>query len=275
MKGCNTIGFNTGTGEEKKYEKTDVRCSEISVPRKSVVQVYFPSRGMKLAYYNDSFDLKVGDMVYVDGKLEGYRGQVVEVNYCFKIKLSEYKRVIAVADTNVVGEFYTACSHIVTFDRNAIPFEKVITWFKAPENDEEYVSGTDDSKSFSLDDLGGMDISHAIAERGHNYYIENRVCYVCIDGTKGRAIVQGSEIYEVEFDYYKGEISNLTCNCFCSYACKHEFAVMLQLRETLEFINENYSSEYIDCFAAISKSVFMDIVMNKKETGKISLGGEY
>ena len=59
-------------------------------PKKSVVQVYFPSRGMNLAYYNDSFDLKVGDLVYVDGKLEGHRGQVTEVNYSFKIKLSDY-----------------------------------------------------------------------------------------------------------------------------------------------------------------------------------------
>ena len=52
-------------------------------------------RGMGWAYYNDSFDLKVGDFVYVEGKLEGYRGQVTEVNYSFKIKPSDYKKVIA------------------------------------------------------------------------------------------------------------------------------------------------------------------------------------
>lgn len=50
---------------------------------------------MGWAYYNDSFDLKVGDFVYVEGKLEGYRGQVTEVNYSFKIKPSDYKKVIA------------------------------------------------------------------------------------------------------------------------------------------------------------------------------------
>ena len=44
-------------------------------------------------------------MVYVDGKLEGQRGRVVEVSYTFKIKLSDYKRVIAVVDTNVSGQF--------------------------------------------------------------------------------------------------------------------------------------------------------------------------
>ena len=44
--------------------------------------------------------------------------------------------------------------------------------------------------------------------------------------------------------YRNGEISQLICSCFCSYNCKHEFAVMLQLRETLELIEKNYGDEY-------------------------------
>ena len=85
-----------------------------------------------------------------------------------------------------------------------------------------------------------MNISHDIADRGHDYYMENKVAYISIDRNHGYAIVEGSEAYEVEFDYYEGEISNLICSCFCSYTCKHEFAAMLQLRETLEFITKNY-----------------------------------
>ena len=49
----------------------------------------------------------------------------------------KYKKVIAVIDTNVKGDLYFAGSHLVSFDRNTIPFEKVKTWFKAPEGDEE------------------------------------------------------------------------------------------------------------------------------------------
>ncbi len=71
-----------------------------------MVQVYFPHRGNGWAYYNDSFDLKVGDFVYVDGKLEGYCGCITEVNYSFKIKLSDYKRVVALVDTNAQGDLY-------------------------------------------------------------------------------------------------------------------------------------------------------------------------
>lgn len=67
------------------------------------------------------------DLVYVDGKLEGKRGRVVDVNYNFRINLADYKRVIGVADTNVSGQFTLAGSHVLTFDRAALP---------APEGDE-------------------------------------------------------------------------------------------------------------------------------------------
>ena len=108
-------------------------------PRRSVVQVKFPGRGMALAYYNDRFDLRKGDQVYVDGKLEGQRGQVTEVSYNFKIKISDYKRVIAVVDTRVKGRFFMAGSHFVTFDPAALPAAKVALWFRAPAKEgEEY-----------------------------------------------------------------------------------------------------------------------------------------
>ena len=96
-----------------------------SAPRKSVVRVYFPERDMTCAYYNDAFDLHPGDTVYVEGKLEGLRGRVVEVSYSFKIKLTDYKRVISKADTEVHGEFFMGGSHFIAFDPFAIPFAKV------------------------------------------------------------------------------------------------------------------------------------------------------
>ena len=130
------IGFTDFMEEYRKTtEEERFGCPEIA-PRKSVVCVYFPSRNMKLSYYNDSFDLKRGDLVFVEGKLEGLRGRVVDVTYNFKIKLSDYKRVISVADTNVRGEFFFAGSHFVTFDRSTLPYDKVVTWFKAPEKED-------------------------------------------------------------------------------------------------------------------------------------------
>jgi len=74
-----------------------------TVPVKSLVQVYFPERNQTLTYFNDRFDLKRGDYVFVDGRLEGIRGVVREVNKSFRIKLSDYKKVISVAATKGSG----------------------------------------------------------------------------------------------------------------------------------------------------------------------------
>ena len=268
--------YKIGFASEGYEEMKKVVCPEMGkavVPRKSVVQVWFADRGMKLAYYNDRFDLKVGDLVYVDGKLEGLRGRVTEVNYNFKIKLSDYKQVVAVADTEVHGEFFAAGSHFVTFDPATLPREQAILWFKAPNDEEdEFASGSDDT-AFPLDDLKQMKVSAAIAERGHEYYLNNKVRYICVDGSRGYAIVEGSEAYEVEFTYHGGEISDLTCSCFCAYPCKHEFAAMLQLKESFEKIEKNYAEQYAHTgyFAAIDKGVLFDLAIAGKDNGSITL----
>ena len=192
------------------------------------------------------------------------------MTYNFKIKLSDYKRVIAVADTNVTGKFHLAGSHFVTFDANTLPFSKVLTWFRAPEKeDDEYVSGYDD-KTFDLEHLQEMGVSPAVAERGHDYYMSNKVVYISVDeGCMGKAIVEGSEPYIVEFDYENGLVSDLTCTCFCNYPCKHQFAAMLQLKETLDLIMKHYKEHYEknEYFAAISKGAFLNFVMDGKESG--------
>lgn len=270
------MAFKIGFAAEQpqtKTESTYIAPQRTIAPRKSVVQVRFPDRGTTLAYYNDQFDLHCGDIVFVDDKLEGLRGRVVDVNYNFKIKISEYKRVIAVADTEVHGQFHMAGSHFVTFNSAALPSNKVATWYIAPPKEEdEYVSGTDDS-SFRLDDLKGFKVSESVADRGYEYYMENKVVYICIDGTSGYAIVKGSSPYEVEFTYSDGEISGLVCSCFCSYNCKHEVAAMLQLRETLELIEKYYADEY-ECtgyFAAVNKGTLFAFAIDGKDVGSFTL----
>lgn len=266
-------GFGAGTQEKKEMIPTYQEELKTIVPRKSLVQIRFPGKGMALSYYNDQFDLKVGDRVYVDGKLEGQLGCITEISYNFKIKLSDYKKVIAVVDTTVHGEFHMAGSHFVTFDPSTLPVHQIALWFKAPiKEDEEVISSTDDS-SFRLEDLKSMNISTAVAERGHDYYMENRVRYICLDGAKGLAIVEGSESYVVEFEYRNGEISHLICECPCGYTCKHEFAAILQLRETLEIIDKHYAEEYerAGYFAAITKGALFAFAIDGKDTGSFTL----
>lgn len=240
---------------------------------KSLARIRFPSKDMILDYYNDLFDLQKGDMVFVDGKLEGVRGIVIDVIYNFKIKPSQYHRVIALVNTEVHGTFQILGSHFVTFDRAALPKEQLLTWFKAPE-EEEYVTGEGDSQSFPLSDLSGFEIKPQVVARGHEYYVENRVRYLCLDGTKGYAIVEGGEAYEVEFTYQEGQISHMTCSCpYHNAHCKHEFAMLLQFRDILDLIEEHHREEYQNTsyFAAISKGTLLDFTVLSKESGSITI----
>ena len=179
--------------------------------RKSVVRVLFES-GINLTYYNDLFDLHQGDTVYVEVKLEGKRARVNDVNYNFKVKVSDYKKVIALVDTDIKGKLFSAGSHFITFDRKALPKEKIKLWFIPPETGNgETVTGRDNS-CFDLGNLKSMKVSAETAERGYNYYAENEVVYLSLEGDKGYAIIEGTKPYEVEFKYRNGKISVLTCS---------------------------------------------------------------
>ncbi len=72
----NPIGFNPfGRRTNKDSEKRP----ELKVKgeiKPTIVQIFFPDRNRTLSYYNDRFDLHMGDIVFVDGKLEGLRGRV-------------------------------------------------------------------------------------------------------------------------------------------------------------------------------------------------------
>lgn len=268
------IGFSIDDSPEyEEYTPTLTTTQTYTQPRKSVVQVYFPQRGMTLAYYNDLFDLHDGDLVYVDGKLEGMCGRVTAVNYNFKIKLSDYKRVVGVVDNKVSGSFYLLGSHFVCFERDALPKNKVATWFMPPAGkDDEYASGSDDS-SFELCEFFDAGFSPGVRERGGDYYEANRVKYIGIDNGKGYAIVEGSSFYEVEFTYTDGRISELTCSCFCSYRCKHEYATMLQLKDTLDWIIDKHKAELelSGCFAAVDAVSFFTYALDGKKEACITL----
>lgn len=269
------IGFAAETErEEQPYQNTTMQKGFKSAAKKSVVDVYFPDRHLTCSYYNDMFDLKCGDIVYVDGKLEGKRGRVTKVNYTFKIKLSDYKKVIGVADTDVIGEFHLAGSHFITTDGGALTFEQIITWFKAPSYDyEEEIVSSEGGELFNLANLGDMNIDKATADRGYDYFMENRVAYIELDHGKGRAIVMGSKPYEVEFNFSNGDIGGLVCDCYCAGACKHEFAVMLQLKETLAIIADNYKFINLnDYLAVVNKIVFFENAIDNKTKGNFTIG---
>lgn len=142
------IGFwsENEQSKEQKNETTQFKAEKTEA-KESVVRVYFPARGFACSYYNDKFDLKKGDGVYVDGKLEGLLGFITEVSYCFKIKLSEYKRVIYRVDTEIRGKLYLLGDFFAAFDEDVIPKEKILPWFVRPDIEDDvacsYGGGTE------------------------------------------------------------------------------------------------------------------------------------
>ena len=267
------IGFMAEHPEAGIMEAVQAAPRQAAQPRRSVVQVKFDGQSAPLTYYNDRFDLHCGDLVYVDGKLEGQLGRVTAVEYNFRIRLSDYRRVIALVDTDVRGQFFLAGSHFITFDPAALPSGKAVRWFKAPEREDEVFARGSDDTSFRLNDLGGLGARKAVWERGETYYYGNRVRYLCLNGMCGYAVVEGTQAYEVEFTYRNGEISGLTCSCFCCGVCKHEVAALLQLRETLEMIEAHDNGEFARTgyFAAVEKGTLFQFAVDGREWGSLTL----
>ena len=266
------IGFSANTNDVTTDNNVIPTVTETKI-KPSVVDVHFPHRHLTCTYYNDRFDLHKGDIVYVDGKLEGYKGVVVAISYSFKIKLSDYKRVVGVVDGNVKGEFFMMDSHFITFDPDALPKEKVYTWFMGlmPDKDD-FVSGSDDSV-FVLSDLEYSCVGQGIKSEGVELYEEGNVVYISLSGNRGYAIVEGSENYEVEFTCENGEVSNITCQCYGNGVCRHIYAVLLQLREILCDVEHLHKEKYNEhCYlAAVRKYDLWGYAIRGKSKGSIIL----
>ncbi len=264
------IGFMTDMIPQKKNPDVGQKEKCLLSVKKSLADVYFPEDGRTLTYYNDQFNLKVGSIVFVDGKLERQPGFVRSLNYNFKIRPDDYRKVISVADTQVHGKLYIADSHYMTFDPHVLPREKVSGWFFPP--DEEYVASVDDT-SFSLNELLNAPFSGKIMEKGNDYFADNRVIYLTLDNGKGYAVVSGTHGYEVEFTCQDGIISQMTCTCPCCCNCKHQFAVLLQLRKTLKAIEKNYESEFEKSgyFAVMERDTLNSYALTTRDSGSIVL----
>lgn len=271
------IGFDLLGESKKAVSAAGTATAEESLktdePVRSVVSVFFPARGFSCSYYNDCFCLSRGDLVFVEGKLEGLVGRIEEVNRSFKIRLSDYKKVIAKADTHVNGELFFGKDSFIAFDRSVIPYEKVRSWFLPPvAEEEEYVRGTDDV-FFPAEALFPSAVSKEIFERGIECCNKRRVAYLCLDRNRVRALVLGRNVYEVEFEYKSGEIGNFNCSCWNGGICKHDVAAAVALEEALKTIEEQYSEEYKNSgyFAAVDRVVFDDRAVHGKERGKITV----
>lgn len=237
----------------------------------TVVKVFFPEDNRTLAYYNDRFALSKGDLVFVEGRLAGRRGVVTSVTGQFKIRLSDYKRVISKADTAVTGTFYQAGSHLLSFGPEALPFRQVLTWLRPPAEEEEAYAVGCDGSAVSLEKLSELDVPEMICLRGADYYRDGRVSFLSLEAGQGRALVSGTEAYTLDFQYRDGEVRGLVCDCPCGYTCKHAVAVLLQLRKLLNVIERDYPDQEGQDFTAVSKDVFRTFALDANPAAVLRL----
>lgn len=266
------IGFSADDKKDIKVDAVHPKENAVVTPRPSLVDISFPNIYKSYTYYNNRFDLREGDTVFVDGKLEGVAGRVVAVNYNFKIKLSEYKRVIGVADTDVKGQLCFAGTRVISFDPHTISFNKIASWYFPPADpEEEIVCGEDDS-TIVLDrpETWKADIDPYDSESDDDF----AVVYLSLDNGTGRAIVKGNHYHPIEFFYENGEISKLICNCYSAGMCRHKISTLFELRRKLKWIEENYADEFQKSayFAVLDKAAFCNMVLMSRKNGSFQIG---
>lgn len=265
------IGFSTND-KEPKAQVQPIEARDKTDSQASMILVRFPGCNISLSYYNDQFDLKPGDIVFVEGKYAGTAGRVEKVSTDFHVNLEDYKRILGVADTYVRGTFYqVGPSHLVTFDLNALPYRQALSWFKALSDESFYINYEEDS--FSLCEVGKWPFSQPILDRGLEYYRENKVVYLSLENGQVKAVVTGSRPYEVSFSFCDGQVSGLKCDCPCGCGCKHEVAALLQLREIMDAIEEQYPDRMGSrlAFAAVFKGSFLSFAVDANLSATLTL----
>ncbi|MGN0528596.1 MAG: hypothetical protein ACI4IE_05640 [Eubacterium sp.] len=251
------IGFNIG---ESKKENTENIANTVAPevvaeePVRSVVTVRFEN-GREYPYYNDEFNLKVGDVVFVDGKLAGQQGRVTGVTTKFKVSLDYYKRVIARLNLNFNGGFERVNGFMLSKDC-VLPFEQVNAWFNPPREDEEeffigegyevMLGKTDECEDVYRDEY--ID--------GAELFYDDAVKYISVKNGLGKAIVKSSKYHTVDFTLENGVIKNLYCDCISAHCCKHIVAVCMAIQMLIDKNKISYDTD----FTALAHNLFYNVV---------------
>ncbi len=253
----NVIGF----GAPQEEALAPMKQNEIGVPVRSVVDVAFPDDTV-LRYYNDSFDLSVGDGVYVSGKRAGSMGIVKSVTTKFKINLSGYERVLARIDFQLRGSFEPVGVFMVGVTADAGPSPELFRLWITPPADQEPEYACGEGYELELDHFEQDDeVDPKVFSRALDYCRQGRVRYLALRNGVGTAFVEGTAWYEVNFRYDAGRITELYCDCPYPGLCKHELAVLFMLRSLLKELKCNCLPD----LTAIDQSFFWRTVSTNRQ----------
>lgn len=225
------MGFDR---EEKKKDIPDPlfpSAAETKAPVRSLVRIRFDGFDRVLTYFNDRFDLREGDRVFVSGRLAGRPGIVQSVTTKFKIRSEDFERVIALAQTPVRGTYVSVKDKMLSYDAEAVSPDAFRAWVLPPVEPAEggaYETIYGDGYAIPLSDpRAAEDAEPDTFARAPEYC--PRVGYICVRNGVGRAFVEGRHWYEVEFTLSGNVIEEAYCDCPFPGLCKHLLATALVL----------------------------------------------
>ena len=257
-----TMGF--GRDDMEKTKAVIPRAEEPKTAVKSLVQIRFEGRDRDLTYFNDQFDLKPGDRVFVSGKRAGEVGIVNAVSTKFRIKASDYERVIALAQTPIRGTYKPVADKMLSYDSNALSPEGFRTWVMPPDEpteDDEIICG--DGYEIPLDDPHSAEgVDKAVFGRALNYCGSGRIGYVAVKDGVGRAYVEGERWYELEFCICDNAIKEAYCDCPYPGLCKHLLAVAV----TLSVMAQHGDLDLARDFVLIDAERFFEMIKRSGQT---------
>lgn len=256
------IGF--GVPQEESVLTVPQAETGMVQPVRSLVEVWFPADDRTLTYYNDRFDVKPGDLVFVSGKYAGKTGVVNAVSTKFKVDLAHYKRVIACPTLSLSGTFRPVLGMMVSTEDRTVPDADLFrSWVKPPlppEQEYELVCG--DGYAFDLKDFeSDPDVDQTILSRAVDYCKEGKIRFLSLKDGVGTAFVEGTLWYEINFTFRDGKISDMYCDCPYPGLCKHNLAVLLMLRALLNKLPLEAQTRFV----AVAQNFFWRIINNSKQ----------
>ena len=262
----NKCMFNKKIVEEV-LENIEKKENENRIP-KNLVEVRFED-GFTLSYFSDLPEIKVGDVVTVEGKMENQIAVVKKVLKSFKKPKFEMKWISGVIDTNIAGVYFKIEDDVVSLD-TTLTVEKFLSIYAGVKYKENEAVGEDDIE-LNLEELEKSDLfdDELVKIRGQKLFKDGFVPFIYLKSGVGKAVVRssnGDEWYEIDFRCKRGRITYIACDCPYFGNCKHSYAFLLKLKDFSKKFFEKYNN---DSFVMCKKECFNYIMSYGK--GRVTI----
>ena len=252
---------------EEVLENIEKKENENRIP-KNLVEVRFED-GFTLSYFSDLPEIKVGDVVTVEGKMENQIAVVKKVLKSFKKPKFEMKWISGVIDTNITGVYFKIDDDVVSLD-TTLTVEKFLSIYAGVKYKENEAVGEDDIE-LNLEELEKSDLfdDELVKIRGQKLFKDGFVPFIYLKSGVGKAVVRssnGDEWYEIDFRCKRGRITYIACDCPYFGNCKHLYAFLLKLRDFSKKFFEKYNN---DSFVMCKKECFNYIMSYGK--GRVTI----